>query len=141
MTYLWFKALHIISLIAWFAGIFYIWRLFVYHSETSSMDVKNTLAVMEEKLYRIIMTPAMIATLFFGFGMMFLQWNAFYRSIWIWLKIALVGFVVFQHFLAGYYKKQLLAGSVYNSKKFRILNEFPTLLMIIIVILVIFKPF
>ncbi|HMV44470.1 MAG TPA: protoporphyrinogen oxidase HemJ [Leptospiraceae bacterium] len=139
--YLWFKALHIISLIAWFAGIFYIWRLFVYHTETNSEDVKATLAIMERKLYTIIMRPAMFATLFFGFGLFYLQWNAFSNSIWIWLKIFLVILVVGQHHMANFYRKKLLEGVVYRSKKFRILNEIPTLLMILIVILVVFKPF
>jgi|JI9StandDraft_1071089.scaffolds.fasta_scaffold12460_5 putative membrane protein len=139
--YLWFKAIHIIALIAWFAGIFYIWRLFVYHTEATSEEVKSTLAVMERKLYFIIMRPAMYVTLFFGFGMLYLQWNAFASTIWIWLKIFLVILVIGQHHMANYYRKKLLEGVVYRSRKFRILNEVPTLLMMIIVILVVLKPF
>lgn len=139
--YLWFKALHIISLIAWFAGIFYIWRLFVYHTEATSEEVKSTLAVMEKKLYFIIMRPAMFATLIFGFAMLYLQWNVFSTSVWIWLKIFLVFIVVGQHHMANYYRKKLLEGIVYRSRRFRLLNEVPTLLMIFIVILVVFKPF
>ncbi len=139
--YLWFKAIHIIGLIAWFAGIFYIWRLFVYHVEATSEEVKSTLAVMERKLYKIIMVPAMIVTLIFGFAMLYLQWNAFAYTIWIWLKIFLVFLVIGQHHLANYYRKKLLEGVVYRSRKFRLWNEVPTLLMILIVILVVLKPF
>jgi protoporphyrinogen IX oxidase len=139
--YLWFKAIHIIALIAWFAGIFYIWRLFVYHTEATSEEVKSTLAVMERKLYKIIMVPAMLVTLIFGFAMLYLQWNAFANTVWIWLKIFLVCIVVFQHHLANYYRKKLLEGVVYRSRKFRLWNEVPTLLMILIVILVVIKPF
>ncbi len=139
--YLWFKAIHIIGLIAWFAGIFYIWRLFVYHVEATSDEVKSTLAVMERKLYFIIMRPAMFVTLIFGFAMLYLQWNSFAYTIWIWLKIFLVCIVVFQHHLANYYRKKLLEGIVYRSRKFRLWNEVPTLLMIFIVILVVLKPF
>lgn len=139
--YLWFKAFHIIALIAWFAGIFYIWRLFVYHVEATSDEVKSTLAVMERKLYKIIMVPAMIVTLIFGFAMLYLQWNAFAYTIWMWLKIFLVFLVVGQHHMANFYRKKLLEGVTYPSKKFRILNEVPTLLMILIVILVVLKPF
>ena len=139
--YLWFKAIHIIALIAWFAGIFYIWRLFVYHVEATSEEVKSTLAVMERKLHQIIMVPAMFVTLFFGFALLYLQWNAFAYTIWMWLKIFLVFLVIGQHHMANFYRKKLLEGNTYPSKKFRILNEVPTLLMIIIVILVVLKPF
>jgi putative membrane protein len=141
MLYLWFKVIHIVGFTAWFAGIFYIWRLFVYHSETESKEVKDTLSVMERKLYKIIMRPAMVVTLFFGFGMFYLNWDSYHKSIWIWLKIALVSIVLFTHFLADWYREQLLLGKTYNSKKFRMLNELPTILLILIVILVIFKPF
>jgi putative membrane protein len=141
MLYLWFKVIHIVGFTAWFAGIFYIWRLFVYHSETESKEVKDTLSVMERKLYKIIMRPAMVVTLFFGFGMFYLNWDSYHKGIWIWLKIALVSIVLFTHFLADWYREQLLLGKTYNSKKFRMLNELPTILLILIVILVIFKPF
>ncbi len=141
MLYLWFKVIHIVGFTAWFAGIFYIWRLFVYHSETNSQEVKDTLSVMERKLYKIIMRPAMVVTITFGTGMFYLNWDSFHRGIWIWLKIFLVCIVLFTHYLADWYREQLLLGKTYNSKKFRMLNEVPTILLILIVILVIFKPF
>jgi len=141
MLYLWAKALHIIGIIAWFAGIFYIWRLFVYHAETNSQEVRDTLAVMEKKLFIIIMQPAMIFSLFFGFLMLYLNWEYLSKTLWIWLKLFLVCGVVVIHFLSNWYRKKLLEGKTYSSKRFRVLNEVPTLLMILIVILVVLKPF
>lgn len=127
--------------VAWFAGIFYIWRLFVYHSEATSTEVKSTLAIMERKLYKYIMRPAMVITLFCGIMMLILQWNVLYSTYWIWLKISAVFILVFQHFLADYYRIKLLEGKIYASRKFRFLNELPTLLLILIVILAVLKPF
>lgn len=141
MIFLWIKTFHIIAFTAWFAGIFYIWRLFVYHSETNSPETKKTFEVMEIKLYRIIMRPAMIITIALGVTLFVMQWERLSFSIWIWIKIAFVCLVIFQHHLAGYYMKKLAEGKIYNSKKFRILNEFPTLLLIIIVALAVIKPF
>ena len=141
MGYLWLKALHIISFVAWFAGMFYIWRLFVYHAETKSQEVRDTLAVMERKLYKIIMMPAATLTLVFGIWMLVLAWDAYYMRAWIWLKVSLVLVLLFLHFLSDYYRKKLLSGAVYNSKKFRILNEMPTLILFAVVILATLKPF
>lgn len=138
--FLFYKMMHIISLIAWYAGIFYIWRLFVYHSETDSDDVRKTLSVMEEKLYRIIMTPAMYSTVLFGFLLFYAQWNVYKGQFWIWMKIFLVTINIVLHYLANSYRKKLLNGTKYNSKKFRIMNEMPTLLLIGIIYLVVFKP-
>lgn len=135
------KALHIVAFVAWFAGMFYIWRLFVYHAEATSPDVKRTLDVMAGKLYRIIMVPASIATLLFGFGLFAVRWNAHADHAWIWVKIALVGgLLVLQH-LANSYRKRLAAGETFNSKRFRALNEVPTLILLIVVGLAVFKPF
>ncbi|MCE9599655.1 MAG: CopD family protein [Spirochaetia bacterium] len=139
--FLWIKAIHIIGFTAWFAGIFYIWRLFVYHAETNSEDVRNQLAIMERKLYKFIMRPAMVLTLCCGILLFYFQWDAIARSVWIWLKILLVLFVLGNHFLADYYRKQLAAGVRYTGRRFRYLNEVPTILLICIVLLVVLKPF
>jgi len=141
MMYLWIKALHIISMVAWFAGIFYIWRLFVYHAETESEDVRKTLQIMERRLYFAIMMPAMIATVIFGLWLVILAWESFYQSGWLWTKIGLVFLVLGSHFMSDYYRRKLLEGRKYHSKIFRILNEVPTILLIVIVILVVLKPF
>jgi protoporphyrinogen IX oxidase len=132
--------MHIISLVAWFAGIFYIWRLFVYHSETESEDVRSTLSVMERKLYKYIMNPAMYSTILFG-TLLFLElWEVYKNQFWIWAKIFLVSLLIGFQFLADSYRLKLLEGKRYNSKRFRILNEVPTLILIAVVYLVVFKP-
>lgn len=141
MFYLWMKAFHIISIVAWFAGIFYIWRLFVYHEENSSNEVKNQLLIMARRLYLIIMSPAMILTVTFGMILLFTRLNIYTNVYWIWIKLVFVVLVIYWHFLAGYYLQQLENKKTYNSKRFRILNEIPTLLLIIIVILAVIKPF
>ncbi|MCB1309217.1 MAG: CopD family protein, partial [Leptospiraceae bacterium] len=139
--YLWFKALHIIGVVAWFAAIFYIWRLFVYHAETDSDAVRETLATMERRLYRAIMVPASIFTLVFGILLLYVRWNPLGQTIWIWIKIALIIVLYYLQFLANYYRKQFLLGKTYSSRRFRILNEVPTVILIIVVILAIRQPF
>ena len=139
--YLWFKAIHIIFMVAWFAGMFYIWRLFVYHAETTSQEVRDQLAIMERKLYRIIMTPAMIITVAFGLALLYLRWTDLGRAGWMHTKLLLVAILIFWHFLAGHYKNRLAEGATFASRKFRIMNEIPTLLLIAIVILVVLQPF
>lgn len=139
--YLFLKSIHIIAMVSWFAGMFYIWRLFVYHTEAENEEVKKTLSIMEEKLYRIIMRPAMIVTVLFGFALFYMQWNSFSSMIWIWLKIFLVLILIGHHHLANYYRKKLLEGKFYPSKFFRLMNEVPTILLIFIVFLVIYKSF
>ena len=138
--YLWLKIFHIVFMVAWYAGMFYIWRLFVYHSETESDEVKKTLAIMEKKLLKIIMNPAMIITITLGSVMLYMQWAAFATSVWIWVKISLVVLLVGLQHMAESYRKKLEKGVKFNSKKFRIINEVPTLILIVIVAMVILKP-
>lgn len=140
MNYFWIKALHIISFIAWYAGMFYIWRLFVYHAESAHQETKNTFVVMERKLLRIIMWPASILTTIFGVWMLVINWVGFSPSFWIWIKIGLVVVLFGLQYLAEIYRKKLLEGKQYNSKLFRILNEVPTLILFGIVILAVLKP-
>jgi len=141
MIYLWLKAFHIIFMVAWFAGMFYIWRLFVYHCENPYPQVKEQLSIMEKKLFKIIMTPAMILTILFGLMMLILNWDYFIQVKWIWIKLLIVGILIYWHFLAYYYIKQLEKNQTYTSKKFRIMNEIPTLILISVVLLAILKPF
>ncbi|MBL8021828.1 MAG: CopD family protein [Leptospirales bacterium] len=138
---LWIKAIHIIGFTAWFAGIFYIWRLFVYHADTESQAVRDQLAIMERKLYKFIMRPAMVITLACGVGLFYLQWDVIARSYWIWIKVGLVLLVLGNHFLSNYYRLQLARGVSYKGRRFRFLNEVPTLLLICIVLLAVLKPF
>ncbi len=139
MAFLWFKALHLIGVIAWLAGIFYIWRLFVYHSESTLPEVRDQLSIMEARLMRYIMRPASVFAIGFGLALLISGWSGYARSVWIWLKLALVAGMMANHGMAEYYRLQLLRGQSFPSRRFRILNEMPTLLMIGIVILAVFK--
>lgn len=139
--YLWLKAFHIISMVAWFAGIFYIWRLFVNHAMTESQAVKDQLGIMEGKLIRIIMNPAMILTVGFGLSMLLLQLSAFLIRGWIWVKLMLVLVLLANHFMAVRYHKRLLRGETFPHRRFRFLNEIPTLVLIGVVLLAVLKPF
>ena len=139
--YLWLKALHVISIIAWMAGMFYLPRLFVYHTmEKSGSDTSETLKVMERKLLKFIMNPAMIASWIFGL-IIAVQIGAFSQP-WFHVKLLMVvGMTVF-HIMLGIWRKAFEADRNDKSERFfRLVNEVPTLLMIIIVIMVIVKPF
>ncbi len=139
MAFLWFKTLHLIGVIAWLAGIFYIWRLYVYHSESTSHEVRSQLAIMEARLLRYIMRPAAVVAIGFGTALLVHGWDGYSRALWIWLKLALVAGMIANHGLAEYYRVRLSRGDTFASRRFRILNEVPTLLMIGIVILAVFK--
>lgn len=138
----WIKALHVISVIAWMAGMLYLPRLFVYHAVTEKGSAQSeTFKVMERRLLRAIMTPAMIATWIFGLGMLHLgivDWG----SGWPWVKAALVLALTAIHgLLARQVKVFARDANDKPQRYFRILNEVPTVLMIGIVIMVIVKPF
>ena len=139
--YLAFRALHIIGFVAWFAGMFYIWRLFVYHAETESEEVKATLDVMAEKLHRIIMVPASLFTLVCGLGTLSFRPDLLTASYWIYVKLALVAALFVWQWLANSYRKRLLARETIPSRRFRLYNELPTLILVVVVLLAVFKPF
>ena len=138
--YEWLKVLHIISFVSWFAGLFYLPRLFVYHSENSSHEhTCKTLEVMEYKLLKYIMNPAMIATWIFGVTLIH---HVGFSGGWLHTKILLVVILSGYHMYLGVIRKKLIIdSSKYSSKYFRYINEVPTVLLILIVILVIIKPF
>jgi putative membrane protein len=138
--YLWIKAAHVVSVTAWMAGLFYLPRLFVYHVEATHPETRNTLAIMEYRLYRYIMKPAMHASLLFGILLLLVPGTL--TQGWSHLKILCVlGLVVFQYTLGGYHSQLVEGTCVKSSRFFRIINEVPTLLLIIIIICVIVKPF
>ncbi|MEZ5561209.1 MAG: protoporphyrinogen oxidase HemJ [Pseudomonadales bacterium] len=140
--YLWLKALHIIAVIAWFAGLFYLPRLFVYHSTTTDAAGIERFKVMESKLYRIIMRPAMLASLVFGVWLLVLGWSAYASSGWLWLKLAAVAVLLGYHHYCGRIVRAFAADANPHSERFyRLFNELPTLLLFLIVILVVVKPF
>jgi len=137
--YPWLKWLHLLALISWMVGLFYLPRLFVYHAEATSPDVRETLSVMQAKLMKVIMTPAMLVTWVSGISLVLAISDI---GIWLVLKLlcvlALTGF----HGVCGKWRKELAAGtSTREGKFFRMMNEVPTVFLIVIVGLVIFKPF
>ena len=140
MMDLWIKALHVMSVIAWMAGIFYLPRLYVYHvTATPGGELSETLKTMERKLLKVIMTPAMIATWVFGIWIAVLT-DAFTET-WFQLKfVAVIAMTVF-HAVASTWRKEFEADANTRSERFyRLANEVPTLLMVVIVLLVVVRP-
>ncbi|WP_152046455.1 protoporphyrinogen oxidase HemJ [Aureimonas psammosilenae] len=138
---LWIKAFHIVSLIAWMAGMLYLPRLFVYHTEAGpGTPQAETFKVMEKRLLRGIMTPAMIATWAAG---LWLAWSMYaFQGGWLHAKIALVVAMSGLHgYLAASVKKFATDRNTKSSRFWRMLNEVPALILVAIVILVVVKPF
>jgi putative membrane protein len=139
--YLWIKALHVISVIAWMAGMLYLPRLFVYHVDAPKASQQSeTFKIMERRLLKAIINPAMIATWVFGVAMVVMGelWN----QPWLWAKLALVLGMQAMHGLFSRWQRDFANdANTRPAKTYRIANEVPTLLMIGIVILVIVKPF
>jgi len=142
-AYPWIKALHIISVVAWMAGLLYLPRLFVYHAEAPvGSDRAEVFKIMERRLLRGIMLPAVIAVMFFGILLAATPGVVDWHSGWIWAKLVLVlGLIVF-HLQFVRWHRQFVADRVPHTPRFfRIINEVPTLALIAIVILVVVKPF
>ena len=140
--YDWIKAFHLIFVISWMAGLFYLPRLFVYHTELQSGSNEDKLfQTMERRLLRIIMNPAMILTLVFG---LWLAQIYGFKNLggWFHIKMTLVLIMIYFHHFLGKRRKDFEQGkNRYSAKFYRIINEVPTILMIAIVILAIVKPF
>ena len=143
-AYPWVKSLHIISVISWMAGLFYLPRLFVYHVEQvkSGGDTDQMFQVMEHRLLRAIMNPAMIATWVFGLALVFTPGIVDWAFIWPWTKAAAVLVMTWFHHWLGKRRKDFQEGkNQISGRQFRLMNEMPTVLMIIIVVSVIARPF
>lgn len=142
--YPWTKALHIVSVIAWMAGLFYLPRLYVYHVERvgSGGETAELFQVMERRLLRAIMNPAMIASWVFGLLLVATPGVIAWSDGWVWVKAAMiVGMTAFHMWLAAR-RKDLLAGTNrITGRGYRAMNEVPTLLMLVIVVMVVVKPF
>ena len=142
--YLWIKALHIIAVISWMAGLLYLPRLFVYHAAaTPGSEQSETFKTMERRLLQAIMTPAMIATWLFGLAMIWaMGLDAFKTAGWLHVKLVLVLALSAMHGLMSRWQADFQHDRNRRSQKFfRVANEIPTLLMIVIVILATVKPF
>jgi len=140
-SYLWFKALHVISVMAWMAGLFYLPRLYVYHTTAKvGSELSETLKVMERRLLRAIMNPAMVMSIIFG-TLLLLEIEAWDQP-WLHVKLTCIVAMIIFHMSLGKYRRAFFEDRNVKSEKFyRMINEVPTVLMIILVIMVIVKPF
>jgi putative membrane protein len=141
-SYLLFKSLHLIAVISWMAGLLYLPRIFVYHVENiSDQNSSNIFKIMERKLYFYIMMPAMFLSWFFGLILISIIGFDVLSTTWIQLKLMFVIFLSFYHFYLGHFLSKLKADqNIKTSRFFRIINEVPAVLLILIVFIVIFKP-
>ena len=139
--YLLFKSLHLIAVISWMAGLLYLPRIFVYHSEAKHDSQFEIFKIMERRLYNFIMMPAMILSWFFGILLIHSLGFSIFLELWMQIKIALVLGLTHYHFYLGKHLRLFAANdNQKTSKFFRIINEIPTVLLIIIVFVVVFKP-
>ena len=140
-SYLLLKSLHLIAVISWMAGLLYLPRIFVYHSENSNEIVTSVFKTMERKLFYYIMTPAMILS--WLFGLLLIKKIGFNQlgSLWLQIKFILVLFLTIYHFYLGSLMSKFSIDKNEKSSKFyRYINEIPTLFLILIIFIVIFKP-
>ncbi len=140
--YPWTKALHIMSVMSWMAGLFYLPRLFVHHVEQAekTKDLPPVFEMMEHKLFKVIMNPASIATWVFGLMLVFTPGIVVWSLVWPWTKAAaVIGMTWFHHWL-GRRRKDLAAGrNTLSGRQYRMMNEVPTVLMLVIVFSVVIK--
>ena len=140
--YLLFKSLHLVAVISWMAGLLYLPRIFVYHVENKEKkEATDIFEVMEKRLFFYIMRPAMFFTWIFGLILIYLNGIEIFSQLWIQIKIVLVVLLsVYNDYLGKCIKLLKLGENKQSSKFYRIINEIPTVLLIIIVFIVIFKP-
>jgi len=142
--YPWLKAGHIISVISWMAGIFYLPRLFVHHSEKVEVpsQTDRLFSIMESKLLKVIMTPAMLTTWGFGLSLAVIPGVLDWSDIWPWVKLmSIIAMTWFHFWLAKRQRNFELGDNQLTGKTYRIMNEVPTVLLLVIVIMVVVRPF
>ena len=145
MAYFWFKAFHIVGVVVWFAGLFYLVRLFVYHAEAEEKPepartiLRDQYALMEARLWSFICRPGAAVTIVMGFAMVVVA-PALLHNRWLQVKLALVAVLFAYHIACGVWRARLAAGTLaWPAARFRLLNEAPTLLLVAIVLLAVFK--
>ncbi len=139
--YLLFKSLHLIAVISWMAGLLYLPRIFVYHSEAEDQSQKTVFKTMEKKLYNYIMMPAMLLSWVFGILLIHTLGFSVFSELWMQIKIISVVILTYYHFTLGKYLNDFAIDSNQKTSKFfRIYNEIPTLILIVVIFAVIFKP-
>ena len=139
--YLLLKSLHLIAVISWMAGLLYLPRIFVYHSDASHESQKDVFKTMERKLYNYIMMPAMILSWLFGILLIHSLGFYVFSELWMQIKSVSVIILTYYHFLLGKYLNDFaMDDNKKPSKFFRIINEVPTIILIVVVFVVVFKP-
>ena len=139
--YLLFKSLHLIAVISWMAGLLYLPRIFVYHSEANDTPQKTVFKTMERKLYNYIMMPAMMLSWLFGILLIHSLGFSVFGELWMQIKIVSVVIMTYYHFTLGKYLNDFaIDNNQKTSKFFRIYNEIPTVILIVVIFVVIFKP-
>ena len=140
--YLLFKSLHLIAVISWMAGLLYLPRIFVYHAENNTeKNTSEIFKIMEKRLMFYIMTPAMILSWFFGIFLILINEISITLNLWVQTKLFLVVLLTIYHLFLGYYlRKFALDKNTKSAKFFRIINEIPTILLILIIFVTIYKP-
>ena len=142
-AYLWLKAFHIIGVVTWFAAMFYLPRLFVYHTECDiGSQQSETFKVMERRLFRVIMNPAMVASMAFGIVLVLNLDNSVWSEVWIYVKLVCVVGLLASHMMMGSWRRAFAENRNSRPQSFyRTMNEVPTFLMIVVVIFVVVRPF
>ena len=139
--YLLFKSLHLIAVISWMAGLLYLPRIFVYHSEADHESQKKVFKTMERKLYNYIMMPAMLLSWIFGVLLLHSLGFSVFSELWMQIKTVLIIILTYYHFSLGKYLNDFdIDNNQKTPKFFRIYNEIPTLILIVVIFVVIFKP-
>ena len=139
--YLLYKSLHLIAVISWMAGLLYLPRIFVYHSEADHEAQKKVFKTMEKKLYSFIMMPAMLLSWFLGILLLHSLGFSIFSELWMQIKIVAVVILTYYHFTLGKYLNDFaLDNNQKSSKFFRVYNEIPTIILIVVIFVAIFKP-
>ena len=142
MTFLWLKAFHIIAIVTWFAAIFYLPRLFVYHADANDEVSRERFKIMERKLYRGIMTPSMVIVIALGVWMLSMNTSFYFSQGWMHAKLTLVALLVIYHFYCGHLLKVFKEDRNTRSHVFyRWFNEVPVFILLGVVVLVVVRPF
>ena len=137
----WLKALHLIGVICWFAGIFYLPRLFVYHAMAEDAVGIERFKLMERRLYRGIMTPSAVVAVAFGLWLVVLNWSYYFSAFWFPLKLVLVSALIAYHVYCGFISRRFQRDENPRTHVFyRWFNEFPIIVLVIIVVLVMVRP-
>ena len=138
---LWLKAFHLIFVVCWFAGLFYLPRIFVNYAASENPQTRATLAIMARKLYRFV-TPFMVLVIVFGLALLALNPAYYLTSVWMWIKLGCMAFLIVYHLQCGRYVTAINANTDQHSHVFyRFFNEVPVLFLFAMILLAVIKPF